>query len=865
MNPCLQSFQEEVSLKYHLYNALFLTLPFSKTEETGSLLPIFNKFCQQEIKRGKSPKAIINAFFKQQLPQISEAEKINLLFRFLQFIERQVVLFDALEDAAFAKTHQMNGIGSIQNLLHRIINQDLQKKFAQQLNRYKIRIVLTAHPTQFYPVAILGILTQLQSALAEDQLKLISILLLQMGKTSFKYEHKPTPYEEAQSLVWYLTNIFYTVVPSIQHEIELATTTYKSQIKNYSSYIEIGFWPGGDRDGNPNVNAETTLAVAKLLKSRILSCYSDDLSSLISKLTFPGVLQNLINIRTKIQQTILNVQIGENYRKNPEIFHNAEELLGALAAVRKTLIIEHDSLFLEYLDIFITKIRCFGFYFASMDLRENAAIYRKTFKAIINNTSETICLDYENSEQDKLTVIKYLLKKPDFNKKNISKEDIIFNTIESFKTIKTIQEQNGEPGLCRLVISNCSKVWDILEVFAMLHLTCGFKDQIPVDIIPLFESIEDLSNAKNIMQSLFETDFYYAHLQQRQNTQIVMLGFSDGTKDGGYVAANWGIYQSKLQLTKLARAFNISIIFFDGRGGPPARGGGNTHAFYRSLGQNISHQQLQLTVQGQTISSNFGTLQSAKFNIEQLFTAGLEDRISSNKINDLSKTEMNLLEQLSELSFKAYSALKNDPLFVPYLEKMTPLQFFSELNIGSRPMTRKTSKTLDFSQLRAIPFVSSWSQLKQNIAGFYGFGYALKQLIRKGKLSQLQKFYRRSLFFRTLVENAMMSLSKSCFPLTVYMKQDKKFGKFWAKLEHEARETSKNLLVISQQKLLLENDPINRESIQLREEIVLPLLIIQQYAMIELNKTKNKKLKSVYKNMVLKALAANTNASRNSA
>jgi phosphoenolpyruvate carboxylase len=441
------------------------------------------------------------------------------------------------------------------------------------------------------------------------------------------------------------------------------------------------------------------------------------------------------------------------------------------------------------------------------------------------------------------------------------------NTIHSIRTIKEVQSKNGEIGLCRYIISNTQSADDVLDLLFLLKSFGGFNSHIPVDIIPLFESIEDLENADRIMKKLYQDPVYLKHLKRRKYKQTIMVGFSDGTKDGGYVAANWSIYKAKLKLTQLSKKCGIEVIFFDGRGGPPGRGGGNTHHFYRSLGSKISHHQNQLTIQGQTIGVTFGTKESTKYNIEQFFTAGINDLIFPDEASDLTKLQFKLIDQLSEESKKSYKMLKNDPLFVPYLEQITPLRFYGELNIGSRPTSRKKDRQFRLSDLRAIPFVGSWSQIKQNIPGYYGFGFALNKLMKQGKEKQLRHLYDHSLFFRTLTDNSMMSLSKTFFRLTEYLRRDKKFGRFWKKLFSETELTTRLLLKISNQKMLLENEPINRVSIKIREDIVLPLLIIQQSTMMKLQKIK--KIDSAwaipYRKIVMKALTANTNASRNSA
>lgn len=863
MDKKLANFQEKVVSKYHLYNKLFLALPFGETEQTGHLLSIFSKFCTDEIQKNKPPQKIIEVFFKR-MGVTNKKKIIKFLFKMLQFIERQIVLFDALEDAAFANTHNLTGPGSLENLLAKVLRNHQEKAFIKQIINYQIKIVLTAHPTQFYPDTILSILSQLNLALHKNDQIEISQLLLQLGKTSFKHQKKPTPYQEAHHLIWYLENIFYHIIPQIQYKINHTVIKYGYKGKQNFNNIDLGFWPGGDRDGNPKVTYQTTIEVAQLLKSRILYKYVLDMHQLVQKLTFTGILDPLIKIKLKLEETYLNSQLVNFKNGIKKIYKNSNVLIRDLYQVRKLLIKNHNSLFLHVLDEFIIKIKCFNFYFAPMDMRENAIVHRKVFKLILDDLKKSYTsLSTKNKTS---LLIKLIKEKTQYKLSKQQKNKQLINTVKSIAAIRNIQLDNGEKSLSRYIISNTSSSLDVLELLTMLHMVGKFDNKIPLDIIPLFESIDDLENAETIMKNLYECSIYQKHLQSRKNTQVIMLGFSDGTKDGGYVAANWSIYKAKLRLTAVSKKYRINVIFFDGRGGPPARGGGNTHEFYRSLGNKIFHQKLQLTVQGQTISINFGNKETAKYNIEQLFTSGLEDLIFTNEANNLTNKQTEIIEKLSQESMKKYLALKEDELFVPYLEEMTPLRFYGDLNIGSRPMTRHKSKYLNFSDLRAIPFVGSWSQLKQNVPGYYGFGFALNKLIEQGKTTQLIQLFQHSLFFKTLVENTMMSLSKSFFPLTSYIKNDKKFGYFWTQLASECKLTKDLLLLISRQKILLENDEINRESIKLREEIVLPLLIIQQYAMVKFKQTINDtKMKAIYKKIIIKALAANTNASRNAA
>jgi phosphoenolpyruvate carboxylase len=342
-----------------------------------------------------------------------------------------------------------------------------------------------------------------------------------------------------------------------------------------------------------------------------------------------------------------------------------------------------------------------------------------------------------------------------------------------------------------------------------------------------------------------------------------MLGFSDGTKDGGYLKANWEIYETKEQLTKISNQYGIRVIFFDGRGGPPARGGGKTHDFYASQGKTIANHQIELTVQGQTITSVFGNKDQAKYNFEQLLTAGIENDVFKNAKKDLTEKERKLIEELAEISYKKYSDLKAHPRFVPYLQEMSTLEYYGKTNIGSRPTKRGAGGELKFEDLRAIPFVGSWSQLKQNVPGFFGFGYALKQLKKQGRFDEVKSLYKGSDFFKTLVLNSMMSMNKSYFPLTSYMKKNEKFGAFWMILFDEYQLSKSMMLELTGFQELMEEEPLSRMSVKIREKIVLPLLSIQQYALIKIQKDEGDR--SAYEKLVMRSLFGNINASRNSA
>ena len=504
-------------------------------------------------------------------------------------------------------------------------------------------------------------------------------------------------------------------------------------------------------------------------------------------------------------------------------------------------------------------------HFAALDIRQESTVHNVVLEKLAT-TGDVLPSDYSSLSADKKSdlLINYT--------KSIAAESfedpIVEDTIGTIKAIKSIQAYNGEAGCNRYIISQCNTALNVFEVYG-LFLLCGWKkEEMNIDIVPLFETIDDLQNAAGILKSLYENEVYNAHLQKRNRCQTIMLGFSDGTKDGGYLMANWSIYKAKEELTAISKEYGIDVVFFDGRGGPPARGGGKTHKFYASMARNISSKEIQLTIQGQTVSSNFGTVDAAQYNIEQLIHAGISNELFTGRSVTLQQEEESLLEELSNESYRAYTALKEHPDFLDYLSHVSPLNFYSETNIGSRPAKRSRSK-LNLKDLRAIPFVGAWSQLKQNVTGFYGVGTALQKMEKEGKFSQVKALYQNSLFFKTLIDNCEMAMKKCFFPLTEYLSKDAKYGEIWNMIYLEYAVTEKYLFSLSGKNELMADYPVEQLSIGMRERIVLPLLTIQQFAIarireIEKDLVKNP-LKETYEKLVIRCSFGIINAGRNSA
>ena len=598
--PKLTRFNEHVLSKYQIYNSIFMTLPFDTISKTGVLLPLFHDVCKKGFESDRNPLEIVQSFFETYQENPSEKEQINLLFRFIQYIERQVVLFDAIEDAAFPIVHNMDGVGTLRNDKETAVVENKKEALKQHLKSFKIRPVLTAHPTQFYPGTVLGIITDLTAAIEKNDLLKINQLLAQLGKTPFFKHEKPSPFDEAVSLIWYLENVFYHSVSEVYNYIQgniLENENASNEV------INLGFWPGGDRDGNPFVTTDITLNVAKRLKQTILRNYYRDIRKLKRRLTFAEVEHRVEYLEKMLFENSVNPD--SNSLITLEAFKNE------LSQIKELIVSKHQSLFINEINDLINKVHLFGYHFATLDIRQDSRIHHQVFQKIlahyIEKESELFPANYleltDAEKIDILTVVSDNLNPDTF------KDEMVNKTLGSICAINTIQQRNGEQGANRYIISNNQTALNVLELFAMFNL-CGFNHKLSADIVPLFETVNDLKNAGSVMETLYSNSVYMKHLKQRGSKQTVMLGFSDGTKDGGYLMANWSIFKAKETLTKISRKYGIKVIFFDGRGGPPARGGGKTHQFYASLGPTIEDEEIQLTVQGQTISSNFGTRES---------------------------------------------------------------------------------------------------------------------------------------------------------------------------------------------------------------------------------------------------------------
>lgn len=842
----ITEFDKSVKNKFNVYNSLFLNLPFRGVHNTGIFIPLLHRACNEGLAAGKDPMEILDTFFAAQAGLQTEDEKIEFMFRVVQYVERQVVLYDSIEDAAFSGLQKHMNEATLSDFLKFAENKKSRREILEKLSDFSARIVFTAHPTQFYPPAVLEIITRLRSLITQNDINGIDVTLQQLGLTSLLNREKPTPFDEAKNVIYYLRTVYYDTMGEMYASMK--KTLPSSDFEN-PDIIKLGFWPGGDRDGNPFVTADITLKVADELRMTLMKCYYEDIKSLSRKLTFPGIDEILKELKSVVYPSMFD----------PDELLHFQKILDPLYTVRKLLIEKYNSLYLDDLDTILGKIKLFKNHFAVLDIRQDHSVHFNTVEAILQRKG---IIKQPLSDLQADVLLDILLNKDLTVDDTISKDSLIQETIRTFSYLPSLQERNGEEGCCRYIISNSEDIYSVLFVHALYRWCNPETDEVAFDIIPLFETMEGMKKAESIMRGLFAIPEYRNHVTKRNNRQTIMLGFSDGTKDGGYLKANWSIFKTKEILTSVCREHDIMPIFFDGRGGPPSRGGGKTHRFYISQSDRIANHEIQLTVQGQTITSRFGTKEHFRHNFEQLITAGISNSIFG-KNNVIPESARSIIEELAEISHNKYISLKNHPMFIPYLETKSTLRFYGRTNIGSRPAKRGKSEKLELKDLRAIPFVGSWSQLKQNVPGYYGIGTALAAYVNSGRLEEMQNLFREVPFFKALILNSMMSLTKSNFNLTRYITMDPEYTEFWNNLHDEFLLSKEMMLLIAGYETLMQDEPVSKNSVLIREEIVLPLLVIQQYALQKVSADSDKK--SVYEKIIERSMYGNINASRNSA
>jgi phosphoenolpyruvate carboxylase len=738
---------------------------------------------------------------------------------------------------------------------------------APLLRSMRIEPVLTAHPTEakrrsvFNHVLRIGkSLEALGDSPEHSVEKSVDPWIEALWLTEETRERPVTPELEVENSLVFLERTIYDLAGIFWERFNEELSRFAPRLAGGRPFIRFGSWVGTDRDGNPNVTPQTSLEAADRLRQSILGYYCQNLDRFLSLISFPcsgpalerKLRQDIARDMRRFPATSVFAGVDqprEFYRRKIRIMlwrleRTAERAWGAYSEpgeferdiqVLEQALVGHPSPRLAYLGPrrLRTAAQVFGFHAASLDFRQHASLVRAAAEEILRSAH----LPVEPEEVRIRSIHSLLATRPSRIKVSPSAR----RTIEEFETLKEIQIRCGEPASHRYILSmthGAADLWDVLLLGwqAKLVQSDGGRYHSSFDVIPLFETLEDLEAGPGILDRLLKDAVYRRVLRSRGNFQEVMLGYSDSVKDGGYFAANWALFKAQKRLWQVAEKHRVRLGLFHGKGGTIGRGGGQSHRSVQAQPYAAPGGRIRITEQGEVISLKYADLEIAERNMEQLVTSVLDThfvhRERQPKPEQLSRWE-EYAEEIALASSDFYRRLVYEtPGFVEFFRQATPIDLIENMRLGSRPSRR--SNTKDLRALRAIPWVFAWTQSRHFIPAWYGLGYGVQKFLElhsSDGLELLREMYRHWPFFAVIIDNAEASLAKTdlyiarrydtlCHPASLRQEIS-------GRIEEEYQRTVRWVLEITESKRLLERQPVLEESIRLRNPYVDPLNFLQ--------------------------------------
>ena len=617
-------------------------------------------------------------------------------------------------------------------------------KIYEQAKNLDIGIVLTAHPTEVKRRTLIQKYANLidlmeqrhlykkyPSKVVEIDRKLYTEITI-IWKTDELKRSKPSPLDEARWGLAVIEDSLWDTIPKVYKRLnDIFRKNLNKDLPRGFNPIQFGSWMGGDRDGNPNVTAEVTKKVILFSRWQAAKLYEKELTKLIQDLsmkecsskikkitgkTFEPYRVYLRPIRDKIRSTY---QIIENHLNNHEplkedkLLQDKNEILKPLRDIRESLNSNNSQHIAnsDLLDL-IRRVRCFGINLARLDIRQESSRHEQLLNEILKKKFK---INFSNlNEQKKISLLNNLIKQ-----KKYFLDKLIIRNKENKEVWDTFKQISKEPAQClgAYVISMTSKASDILAVY-FLQKQAQTKELLRV--VPLFETLDDLKNAKSVMENLFKLPWYRKLIK---NQQEVMIGYSDSSKDAGKLSASWHQYKLQEELRDLAKKYKIDLVFFHGRGGSAGRGGGPIQATLKSQPSNTVNGKIRITDQGEVIQQKYGYKPLAEYNLCSYIGAVMD--ASLNPPPRSKKNWRNLIEKMSEISTSAYRKnLNQSEDFIRYFKTVTPHKSLGKLAIGSRPTKRKNVDNIQ--SLRAIPWVFAWTQIRLMLPAWLGTTEALR-------------------------------------------------------------------------------------------------------------------------------------------
>ncbi|MCT3602699.1 phosphoenolpyruvate carboxylase [Lactobacillus acidophilus] len=792
-------------------------------------------------------------------------------------------------------------LGKLSDTIDLVAQKDDAKRILENVN---VVPVLTAHPTQIQRKTVLELTDKIHHLLRSyrdvkngtinqrewtEQLRACIEILMQ---TDIIRGHKLKVSNEITNVLAYYPK---ALIPAITK----FTTRYKELAKEHNltldqaTPITMGMWIGGDRDGNPYVTADTLELSATLQSQVIFEYYMKELKKLyraislstsymqpsaavekLSKLSnddspfrtdepyrraFYYIESRLVHTEKELLGIIdKNIFIKPHDLENLDnipVYNNPQEFKSDLETIKASLDEDHDqavthSFFTQILEA----IDVFGFHLATIDMRQDSSVNESCVAELLKSAG--ICDNYSDlSEKEKVELLLSELENDPRNlhANNKPKSELLQKELKIYKTARQLKDRLGEDVIKQHIISHTESVSDMLEQAIMLkEYNLVDSEKARIQVVPLFETVEDLLNAREIITQYLSFPIVKKWLVSQNNYQEIMLGYSDSNKDGGYLASCWNLYKAQKDLTAIGEKLGVKITYMHGRGGTVGRGGGPSYEAITAQPFKSINDRIRMTEQGEIIQNKYGNKDTAYYNLEMLASAAIDRMVSKQAVSEERITDFrSSMDKIVEESNKIYRKLVfENPAFLDYFFQATPIKEISNLNIGSRPASRK--KLTDFSGLRAIPWVFSWSQSRIMFPGWYGVGSAFANFINADPthLKELQEMYKGWPFFHSLLSNVDMVLSKSNMEIAreyASLCDDEETKKVFDIIYQEWKLTKKVILQIEDHDELLAEAPILKQSLDYR----MPYFNILNYIQIEMIKRgREDEIQGVYQSII---------------
>lgn len=780
------------------------------------------------------------------------------------------------------------------------------KELREIMSRLEIIPVFTAHPTEATRQTILKKILRISNLLLEKEFGFISDLEEERLNKKIKTEitllwqsneirfSKIKVEDEVMRGLFFLKNVIYNILPELYELLSNSLGEAGFMSSDLPSIVKFGSWIGGDRDGHPFVSVDLTKETFAIHKKEIITLYLNELNDIYELLSSSVNLKSISkSLKAKINRYENELRIfhaedklrepSEKYRRFLYLIYqklvnttkelkpsylNSDDLFEDINLVKESLLQNDGKVIANNLiDPLLRKIQTFGFHFAKLDIRQNASLIRKAISELLR-VSGTANNFTGISEDEKITIIcnEIINPRPLVNT-NLQLSQETRKVLDEIELIKWGIENISPEAVSDYIISNCEKVSDVLSVLLLAKekgLIVTSKNSVResnIDILPLFETIVDLRNSSEVMDKLFSLNVYKNHLKKRKNIQKIMLGYSDSNKDGGIVTSNYELYKTQIELKRICSDYETELVLFHGRGGSISRGGGPVYRSILAQPPMTINGKIKLTEQGEMISAKYLIPQRAVKSLETVTSAVLLHSAKNfkNKTQPDIDKFIGLFSTVSEKAFEHYRNLVSDKSFIEYFRSVTPIDIIEKIEIGSRPSSRK--KGNDISMLRAIPWVFSWTQNRQIISGWYGFGTAIKNAVDKKAitLSQLKTMYKKWQFFTALVQNIEMVLTKVDMLIGeeyTRLNSSTEVDRIFKKIKSEYRLSVEWLLKITGENELLESDPQLKKTLSLRNPYLDPISFIQVNL---IQKYRSKKTAKKEKAELLRLLRASVN------